>query len=230
MGVEKIAHHIQESRRPLDVIYAIDTSGSMWGEKIQSVNNAMHELERALREEARKNPAAEVNIRVLTFGGDNAKWHLAQRTNVENFNYEDINDVGGMTPMGSAFALINEAVKNLPPRSYKPVIVLLSDGLPNDEYEQNLNDLVKSKRGANAVKIAIAIGQDADKDLLARFTTDSELVLSANNATYLKSLIRWTSTLVSVVSQHHTESTEAKGFATSIKAPAPNTMPTDDDF
>ena len=51
-----------------------------------------------------------------------------------------------------------------------------------------------------AVKIAIAIGQDADQEILTEFTGNQELVLQANNATMLTKMIKWASTAVSSVS------------------------------
>ncbi len=119
----------------------IDTSGSMAGARIQSVNNAMHELENSLREEARRNPTAQVNIRIITFGDGSARWHLADKTPVEQFYYEDINDVDGFTPMGSAFNILCNTLDNahVPNRSLRPIVVLLSNGMPTDNYEGNLN-------------------------------------------------------------------------------------------
>ena len=77
MGLLDLGREMKISQRPLDIIYVIDTSGSMDGAKIQSVNNAMHELEYMLREEAAKNPTAQVNVRVMTFGDAVARAQLA---------------------------------------------------------------------------------------------------------------------------------------------------------
>lgn len=229
MGLKDLKMNMQISQRPLDMIYMIDVSGSMYGQKIQAVNNAMQELERTLRDEAKKNPNAQVYVRVLTFGGDCAKWHLGNRTKVEDFKYDDINYVAGCTPMGSAFELLDDAIKMLPNRCYKPMIVLLSDGEPTDDYEQPLQKLLSSNRAKNAVKIAISIGQDADDNMLSEFTMDKNLVLKANNATYLKNLIRWTSTLVGTITEQKKENDNNRYVAT-IKAPEPHTVITDEDF
>ena len=73
-----------------DIIYVIDTSASMRGEKIESVNNAMHELERLLKEEAANNyDNVHIYIRIITFGGDHASWHLDKATRIKNFSYHD---------------------------------------------------------------------------------------------------------------------------------------------
>ena len=202
MGLRDLAK-IKISQRPLDIIYVIDTSGSMGGEKIQTVNRAMHELEELLRDEARKNPMAQVNIRILTFGGSTSHWHVKERVGVEEFRYEDIRHVDGMTPMGHALGVLCDALgnDNMPTRGLAPIVVLLSDGQPNDTWEPNLDRFVSLPWGKKAIKIAIAVGKDADRKILAKFTTDPELVLKANSLTDIKNFIKWTSTLVSHNSQ-----------------------------
>ena len=125
MGLRDLGRNVKISQRPLDIIYVIDTSGSMDGAKIQSVNNAMHELENLLRGEARKNPAAQVNIRILTFGGVTSQWHIKDRTDVEQFHYNDINYVDGMTPFGHALGVLCDTLGSdkMPSRGLKPIVV-----------------------------------------------------------------------------------------------------------
>lgn len=233
MGLKDLGMNFRISQRPLDIIYVIDTSDSMGANgKIQSVNNAMHELEYSLKEEAKNNPTAQVNIRIITFGGQSAKWYLSQKTPVETFYYHDINTVNGMTPLGSAFGLLCDTLdsSHVPNRSLRPIIVLLSDGFPTDDYENNLNRLLNLPWGKKAIKVAIAIGRSADKNILSSFTTDSSLVFDANNATSLINYIKWTSTLVSHATQHETESDEyGHQKAASIRMPH-SMLKDDDDF
>ena len=44
------------AKKVLPIIYAIDTSGSMSGDRIATVNEAMHECEEILREKAGESP------------------------------------------------------------------------------------------------------------------------------------------------------------------------------
>ena len=231
MGLKDLGRNVKISQRPLDIIYVVDTSGSMDGAKIQSVNNAMHELENLLRGEARKNPSAQVNVRILTFGGATSQWHIKERTNVEQFHYDDINHVDGMTPFGHALGVLCDILGSdkMPARGLKPIVVLLSDGWPNDTWEPNLERLLSLPWGEKAIKIAIAIGKDADKDILARFTTDPNLVLNANSSTDLKNFIKWTSTLVTHTTQHATQpDRNGRPVAAEIKVPQARTMLSDD--
>ena len=88
----------------------------------------------------------------------------------------------------------------MPERALPPVIVLLSDGQPTDDYKRSLEKLKKLPWFRKAVKIAISIGQDADDDVLVEFCGNNELVLQANNAATLAKMIKWASTTASMVS------------------------------
>lgn len=224
MGLKRIT--IETVKKPLDVIYVIDTSGSMKGAKLQTVNKAMKELEAEFKKEAKKNPYADINIRILTFGGQTAKWHLKERTNVYDFEYEDIKVAEGTTPMAHAFGVLAQVLenKNVDQRSLRPIIVLLSDGEPtdsqgyvSDSYKENLKKLLELPWGKKSTKVAIAIGKDADKNVLAEFTTNPKQVLEANRVDELTEFIKWTSTLVTHNSQHQNQDTE--GILTPLVMP-----------
>ena len=94
----------------------------------------------------------------------------------------------------------NRPVKGMPARALPPVIVLLSDGQPTDDYKKGLEKLKKLPWFKKSVKIAISIGRDADDDVLVEFTGNRELVLQANNPTALVKMIKWASTTASMVS------------------------------
>jgi uncharacterized protein YegL len=54
------------------------------------------------------------------------------------------------------------------------VLVLVSDGAPTDDWENPLNALKASERAQKATRFAMAIGADADTDMLAQFANDRE--------------------------------------------------------
>lgn len=188
------------ANRPLHFFWIVDCSGSMYGEKIQVVNNAIQSTVPDMVEAAASNPFAQLLIRTLKFS-TGASWITSAPVPVEEFVWEDL-DASGVTDMGKAFDLLS-AQLTIPPmsdRALPPVLVLLSDGCPTDDYKEALDKLLHLPWGKKAVKIAISIGQDADNDVLAEFTGNRELVLQANNATALTKMIKWASTAASVVS------------------------------
>ena len=77
-----------------------------------------------------------------------------------------------------------------PSGCYAPAIILLSDGGPTDNFEAGLRDLQNNNWFKNAIKIAIAIGDDADMDVLKQFTGNLEAVIKVHNLDALKAMIR----------------------------------------
>ena len=188
------------ANRPLHFFWVVDCSGSMMGEKIGVVNNAIQSCIPEMVDAASGNPYAQLLIRTLKFSSG-ASWVTTTPVPVEDFAWEDL-EANGLTDLGKAFDLL-AAQLTIPPmsdRALPPVIVLLSDGFPTDEYKESLNKLLHLPWGKKAVKIAISIGQDADDEVLAEFTGNRELVLQANNAAALTKMIKWASTTASVVS------------------------------
>ena len=186
--------------RPLHFFWVVDCSGSMWGEKIGVVNNAIQSVLPEMMDEAADNPNAQLMIRTLKFA-TGASWVTANPVKVEDYVWEDL-EAGGVTDLGKAFELLSGQldVKQMGERALPPVIVLLSDGQPTDDYKKSLDKFQKLPWARKAVKIAISIGQDADDDVLLEFTGNRELVLQANNAKMLSKMIKWASTAVSAVS------------------------------
>ena len=74
--------------------------------------------------------------------------------------------------------------------SFAPAIILLSDGGPTDDFESGLKKLKDNNWFKAAIKIAIAIGDDADKDVLKQFTGNAEAVFTVHNIDALKQIIR----------------------------------------
>ncbi len=187
--------------RPLNFFWLVDCSGSMYGEKIGTVNNAIRECLPEMREVAQDNPSATLQVRTMMFS-TGANWVNAAATPIDEFEWFDL-DADGLTDMGEAFKLLAAELDSppMPSRALPPVIVLLSDGQPTDDYKRPLEELMKLPWARKAVRIAISIGQGADTAVLEAFTGNRELVLQANNATTLVRLIKWASTnLVSNVS------------------------------
>lgn len=186
--------------RPLHFFWIVDCSGSMYGEKIGTVNHAIQSVIPDMVDAASNNPNAQLMIRTLQFS-TGASWVTANPVPVEDFAWDDL-EAGGVTDLGQAFELLS-AQLTIPPmseRALPPVLVLLSDGQPTDDYKKSLDKLLHLPWGKKAVRIAISIGQDADDTVLTEFTGNRELVLQANNAAMLTKMIKWASTAASMVS------------------------------
>ncbi len=167
------------------------------GGKIQALNTAIREAIPHMREASADNPNAQVFVRAIKFS-DGAQWHIAQSTRVEDFNWSDLS-ADGVTDMGKALALLAEQLK-IPPmsdRALPPVLVLISDGQPTDDFDSGLKALMQLPWGKKAVRVAIAVGQDADYEVLQKFIGNAEIKpLAANKPEDLVRRIKWVSTVV----------------------------------
>lgn len=183
--------------RPLHFIWIADCSGSMGGERISSLNFAIREALPAMRSVADENPNAEVLCRAISFD-TNAKWHIDKPTPVDGFNWIDLS-ASGVTAMGAALKLVAEelTIERMGDRALPPVLVLLSDGAPTDDFRNGLKAINDLPWGKKAVKLSIAIGDGADIDVLQQFIGHDEIQpLVAKNSDQLVNFIRWASTVV----------------------------------
>lgn len=160
------------TRRPLHFIYLCDCSGSMRaGGKMQALNQAIRQSLPEMVQVSQQNPEAKIMVRVLSFA-DRAVWHLGTPTSVDQVLHQwcDL-EAGGLTSMGEALKQL-AAVLRTPPmdqRALPPVLVLISDGAPTDDFIGGLRTLMAEPWANKAVRLAIAIGHDADLEVLQQF-------------------------------------------------------------
>ena len=189
------------AKRPLNFFWVVDCSGSMSVEnKMQQVNYAIQSTIPDMRDAQSENTNAQLLIQAMQFS-TGAKWITAQPVKIEDYTWVDMR-ASGVTDLGKAFELLAGQL-DIPPmseRALPPVIVLLSDGQPTDSYKDQLNKLLSMPWGKKAVRIAIAIGRDADRSVLQEFTGNPEMVLDANNPQALVAMIKWASTVAKQVS------------------------------
>lgn len=140
------------SSRPLHFIWMVDCSGSMYGEKIQMLNTAIKETIPDMRNVASENATAKVLVRVLKFS-NGAQWQSATPIEVDKFNWTDI-EAEGLTDMGKALTMVAEQLKTppMPERALPPVLVLISDGQPTDDFNKGLDLLMKEPWGKKSSK------------------------------------------------------------------------------
>ena len=66
----------------------------------------------------------------------------------------------------------------------------MSDGEPTDDFEGGLRKLKGNSWFRHAIKLAIAIGNDASQEKLADFIGTSEAVFTVHNIEQLRKMIR----------------------------------------
>jgi uncharacterized protein YegL len=164
--------------------------------KMQALNNAIREALPHLVDVARQNPHADVLLRAIAFS-TGARWHVEEPTDVNTLVWSDLT-CGGYTELGAALELLREQL-HVPPmqdRALPPAIVLISDGMPTDDYKSALGRLMDEPWGARAVRMAVGIGRNADYEVLERFIGSGEVKpVTANNPEQLVRMLRWASTI-----------------------------------
>ena len=159
------------------VCLCLDVSGSMDGEPIRELNDGVRMFYDAIREDETALYAAEVCI--ITFGRNGAKC-ITDLASIELQPDAPVLNAGGMTPMGEAVNLgldLLEKRKNEYKSKgvdyYQPWLVLMTDGVPNGNPGELSRAISRTVEMANNRKLSIfpiGIGEDADMDVLARFS------------------------------------------------------------
>jgi len=190
-------------RKTMVLFFVVDTSGSMVGSKIGTVNSAIEEVIPVLKDLSESNADAQIKIAVLEFSSGATWLTPSGPVEVENFVWNDL-DASGVTDLGDACVTLAEklstkAFMQEATGSFAPAIFLLSDGGPTDDYKKGLEKLNQNNWFKKAIKVAVAIGSDADKDVLKEFTGNIEAVLEVHNAAALKKMIKFVSVRASEV-------------------------------
>ena len=181
-------------RRTMTLFFLIDTSGSMEGNKIGAVNDAVVSVLSILNDISDTNAEAEIKVAAMKFSSG-VDWLYDEPKLARDFVWQDA-VAGGLTSLGYACQELAAKLSrsggfmHSASGSFAPAIILLSDGGPTDDFNSGLKKLKDNNWFKAAIKIAIAIGDDADKDILKQFTGSSESVIIVHNIEALKQIIR----------------------------------------
>ena len=200
-------------RKVMTLFYLVDTSGSMSGSRIGTVNAAMEECIPLLKEVAQANDDAEIRVAILQFSSG-CSWvtPASGPVGLEDIIWNDL-QAGGVTEFGGALLELdrklsrNEYLKSQT-GAYAPVILLLSDGGPTDQWEIGLNKIKQNNWFKHAIKIAIDIESGSDRSVLAQFTGNPEAILDAKDSATLKKMIHKVSVRASEFQSHSKQSSD----------------------
>lgn len=194
---------VEVPRKVMTLFFIVDTSGSMDGSKIGAVNLAIREVLPMLDDISSNNADAEIKIALLEFSSG-ARWLYETPKPATDFIYNDLS-VSGLTDLGEAYQALNEKLSRKggfmaeTTGAFAPALILLSDGEPTDNWQSALKTLKENKWFQSAIKVAIAIGNDANKEVLKQFTNNIEAVIETHNIDALKTIIRTVSVTASTI-------------------------------
>ncbi len=185
--------------RRLPVFLVLDISGSMTGEPIEAVKNGVQVLVSTLRQDPYALETAFLSV--ITF--DSAARQLVPLTELSMFQMPDI-QATGTTALGDALSLLANKVSTEVAKTtaevkgdWKPLVFLMTDGEPTDNWQKGLADFKKQKFG---MVVACAAGQGANTNILKQITDIVVQLDTADSAT-IKAFFKWVSASVSTGSQ-----------------------------
>ena len=205
--------------RRMPVYLLLDVSGSMAGAPVQAVEQGVQLLQNELLNQ----PTAveTVHLSVITFASSANQ--VVPLSALTTFTPPSLS-AGGGTSLGAALKLLGqcldrEITANTPQKKgdYKPLVFLLTDGQPTDNWQPELSALnARTSKKAGTI-IALGCGDSVDVNVLQQITPN---VLLMSNVTpeNLRNFFKWVSQSVTTASQ---KAAAASGGDTGATLPPP---------
>jgi uncharacterized protein YegL len=181
--------------RRLPVYFLLDTSGSMYGEPIQALNNALSSMIYSLRTDAQAQETLWISI--VSF--DREVKEIISLTDLQSFQLPEITcPQSGPTNTGKGLELIfdkvtNEIRKGSPEQKgdWRPLLFVFTDGKPSD-IQQYRKMIPKIKQLNFGSIIGCAAGRLADDSILKELCDNVVHIETADSST-LKQFFKWVS-------------------------------------
>lgn len=202
--------------RRLPVYFLLDTSGSMNGEPIQALNNAISGMINSLRSDAQASETLWVSI--ITF--DREINEIVPLTELQSFQLPEIVcPPSGPTFTGKALNLLFQKVttdvrKGSPTQKgdWRPLLFIFTDGKPSDL--QLYTEMIPKIKSLNfGAIIGCAAGHLADNSKLKELT-DTVVHLDTTDSSTLKQFFKWVSDTIE-------QGNKSMGTVDIVSLPAP---------
>ena len=151
------SNYVVEAVKPLPVLLLLDVSTSMGGDKIEQLNQSVREMIDSFS--SNETSEIEIQVSIITFG-QSVDLYMPF-TSASDIDWKPLS-ISGCTPMGTAFRMAKDMIEDTdatPKRAYRPTIILVSDGMPTDQWKAALDNLINSGRSSKCDRMAVAIQQ-----------------------------------------------------------------------
>ena len=184
--------------RRLPVYLLLDISGSMSGEPIEAVKNGVQVMLSSLRQ----NPQAieTAYLSVITF--DTSARQVVPLTDLSAFQMVDLKATG-TTALGDALKLVSTCIDKEVAKTtheqkgdWKPLVFIMTDGIPTDDWQSGLNEFKKRKTGFT---VACAAGNGADTNVLKQIT-DNVVSLDTADSQSISKFFAWVTASIGISS------------------------------
>ena len=202
--------------RRLPVYFLLDTSGSMYGEPIQALNNALRGMVNVLRSDPQALDSLWISI--ITFNREVTE--VVPLTELVHFQLSEITcPQSGPTHTGQALEMLHTKVSNeirkgsaTQKGDWKPLLFLFTDGKPSDIflYREMIPKIKSLNFGAI---VGCAAGHHSDDKLLKELT-DNVVHLDTADSNTLKQFFKWVSDTIE-------QGNKSMGTAETVALPPP---------
>jgi uncharacterized protein YegL len=202
--------------RRLPVYFLLDTSGSMYGEPIQALNNALSGMINTLRSDAQALDSLWISI--ITYNREVCE--VVPLTELVSFQLPEITcPQSGPTHTGAALDYViqkvkKEVIKGSPTQKgdWKPLLFIFTDGKPSD-IQLYREKIIEINKLDFAAIVGCAAGSKADDAILKELTHNVVHLDTADSST-LKQFFKW-------VSETIEQGNKSQGTGESITLPPP---------
>lgn len=192
MPINNTSNDIVHYQQP--IFFLLNTPSRMYGELIDEVNLAMHEVIPVLKRIVAKQPDIFFNFYCMDFGRS-PQWVVC--ADILDLFWVDVNATGG-TALGWAYHYLDYALSRkeggfirCSPCYNAPIIILLLGATPHDDVQHGLEILKNNKWFQCSIKIAIEVDHDPHPGFhqhLLDFTMNENAIIHADGTNLRKIL------------------------------------------
>ena len=210
-------------QRHLPVYLLLDTSGSMTGAPIEAVRRGVEMFQQEVSSDQFARDVVKVGV--ITFNSD-ARLVTNGLVLIKDFQPPTLH-ASGSTCLGKAFQVLLDSmdkhvvkgVKGGHKGDWKPVVFVLTDGRPTDEWRGPRDAVINRPKGAikPSVIVAVGCGPDVDDATLKEISTGTAFRIEGDEASFVA--------LFQYLTQSVTSSVQPGG---NVEDPFENISPPDD--